>query len=299
MEKRKIISTGFNDLDEALGGGFQQGLYVIGGSPSIGKTSLAVQLADTIKNQGKVLYFSLIEDMKELVSKTIVREIYKQNKDIKFSTLQVINGNVPEEEAEVISNFLNNNRELSYEDLQYICYQQENANITNITNRIREYIEVHGEAPTVIIDYLQAIALNFELTDKQNVDFNINELKLLSKEFNITIIVLSSINRLEYYNPLSLTSCKESGQIECIADVLIGMQLEAVNEIKNKKADEKVRLYHEAMAKEERLIELSILKNKYGTPNTKISYRYYPKFNFFKEITQEEIQKFFDEHGII
>ena len=68
------ISTGFAALDEELGGGLVEGLYVIGALTSLGKTTFAMQIADSLANQDlDVLYFSLEMSKSLLISKSISR----------------------------------------------------------------------------------------------------------------------------------------------------------------------------------------------------------------------------------
>ena len=71
----KAISTGFDALDGLLDGGLYPGLYFIGAISSLGKTTLALQIADNIAKAGHgVLIFSLEMSTSELMAKTISRE---------------------------------------------------------------------------------------------------------------------------------------------------------------------------------------------------------------------------------
>ena len=66
--------TGFDNLDKVLDGGLYEGLYVIGAITSLGKTTLALQIADQIADSGQdVLIFSLEMARTELMSKSISR----------------------------------------------------------------------------------------------------------------------------------------------------------------------------------------------------------------------------------
>lgn len=72
--KYPLRKTGFKKLDEELNGGIKNGLYIIGAIPSLGKTTLTLQIADNIASQGnKVIIFSLEQSRFELVSKSISR----------------------------------------------------------------------------------------------------------------------------------------------------------------------------------------------------------------------------------
>ena len=64
----------FPGLDEALGGGLYPGLYMMGAISSLGKTTLACQIADQIAAAGQpVLIFSLEMARKEIFAKSISR----------------------------------------------------------------------------------------------------------------------------------------------------------------------------------------------------------------------------------
>ena len=64
-------------------------------------------------------------------------------------------------------------------------------NVNTIRNYIENYIAVTGIKPIVILDYLQILRpINEKLTDKQQVDFNISELKRISRDNDIPIFVL-------------------------------------------------------------------------------------------------------------
>ena len=113
------------------------------------------------------------------------------------------------------------------------------------------------------------------MSDKQAVDYNVMELKRISRDFKIPIIGISSLNRQSYKEKISMTSFKESGAIEYSSDILIGLQLKGVGG-ENFDVDE-------AKAKDEREIELVILKNRNGKTGVKIGYTFNPKFNSFDE----------------
>ena len=75
--KRPILSTGFYDIDKALGGGLHTGLYVLGAVSSLGKTTFTLQIADNLaKADTDVLFFSLEQSKFELMAKSISRETF-------------------------------------------------------------------------------------------------------------------------------------------------------------------------------------------------------------------------------
>ena len=147
---------------------------------------------------------------------------------------------------------------------------------------IREMVEDHinktGNKPVVLIDYLQILApYNDRASDKQNIDTSIRELKRLSRDFKIPVMVISSLNRESYKDEISESAYKESGAIEYTCDVLLGLQFKGVR-------DKKAFNLQEAKRSNERDIELLILKNRNGETGNKISLKYITRFNYFYEL---------------
>ena len=96
------ISTGFKRLDTELCGGLFEGLYIIGGISSLGKSAFALQMADNIAGSGRdVMFFALEMSTDELIARSISREIYEGINDktsksvdaIARTTRDILNGN--------------------------------------------------------------------------------------------------------------------------------------------------------------------------------------------------------------
>ena len=85
------------------------------------------------------------------------------------------------------------------------------------------------EKPIVIIDYLQIIAptlINGRVPDtRTSIDHIIHTLKAMQSAEDMTVFVISSLNRQNYLTPIDFESFKESGMIEYSCDVLMGLQL--------------------------------------------------------------------------
>lgn len=145
----------------------------------------------------------------------------------------------------------------------------------------------------IFIDYLQIIApSNPRATDKQNTDTAVFELKEISKDFSIPIFIISSFNRENYFEPVSMTSFKESGIVEYSADVLFGLQFSNMDYISGEKdKNRKERIIkmlsennHKKVNKEPVEIELKCLKNRNGTPFD-IKFKFISNFNCFEEMS--------------
>ena len=151
--------------------------------------------------------------------------------------------------------------------------------------------EHDGNAPVVVIDYLQILApYNDRYTDKQNVDKNVLELKRLSRDYQLPVIGISSFNRENYNAPVSMASFKESGAIEYSSDVLIGLQVDGIERAPSEKDSEYKeriqRLLETVDACKRRgepiAIEAKILKHRNGIPGS-VHFEFYSRYNLFRE----------------
>lgn len=92
---------------------------------------------------------------------------------------------------------------------------------------VEKYIEATGEKPVVFVDYLQVLQTqNQKLSKQERMDSIVTALKVLQKENDLVIVVISSLNRQNYLSPVDFESFKESGGIEYTADVVWGLQLQ-------------------------------------------------------------------------
>ena len=107
------------------------------------------------------------------------------------------------------------------------------------------------------------------------MDKGVLELKRISRDFKTPVIGISSLNRANYSTPISMEALKETGGLEYGSDIVIGLQLKGTG---SKNFD-----VNEAKKKNPREIELVILKNRNGSTGDKITFNYYPLFNYFEE----------------
>ncbi|MBR2209044.1 MAG: toprim domain-containing protein [Synergistaceae bacterium] len=291
------ISTGFENLDKLLDGGLYPGLYVIGANSSLGKTTLVLQIADNIAKSGHgVLIFSLEMSRFELIAKTLSRMSFVKSLSEYKSTVyakttrSVLLGSYNNEfDSRIIAESMN-----EYSDWGRNIYITEgigNVGISHIKEKLEEFRKfTNGTTPIVIIDYLQILApYSIKMTDKQNVDKNITELKRLSRDFNIPVLGVSSFNRESYSVPVSMASFKESGAIEYSSDVLIGLQYNGwdyrdnESDIVRSKRLREVRKMMEEAARNfsSQDMQLKILKNRNGLKGN-LLFDFFPAFNYFR-----------------
>ena len=281
----KKKSTGFQLLDDNLGG-LMPSLYLIGAASSLGKTTFILQIADNIASKGNdVLYFSLEQSKFELISKSLSRVAWSEfeekvsTKHIMYNTDRDITFQSSESYKESISKNM------------YIHEGNFGTTVKQIRDKVYKHIEQTNNKPVIIIDYLQVIRSESNMSDKAMIDSIVTELKRMSRDLFIPIFVISSLNRANYLNPMSYESFKESGSIEYTADVLLGLQYKAVNEISllsEKKLSDKRALMKKAIEGDSddyyrRDIELIALKNRNGKQRFNVSFSYYPIMNYFFE----------------
>ena len=136
--------------------------------------------------------------------------------------------------------------------------------------------------------------------DKQNTDRAVVELKKISLDFDIPVVVISSFNRESYSGPVTLSSFKESGAIEYTSDVLMALQAKGMDYEKKEDGrleDEKSRSARILKIKEKleenaeipgkaQSLELKILKNRNGR-RASVDLNFYPMFNTFEEVKKQ------------
>lgn len=282
----RAIPTGYEELDKVLGGGLYEGLYVVGAVSSLGKTTYILQMADQIAEAGEdVLIISLEMATDELIAKSISRntasEARKKNISINYAkTNRGITDysryeKYNKQEKDLIASAID-----AYRGISKHIYIKEgigDIGVKQIREAVLQHEEMTGKKPVVIVDYLQMLAPYSErMTDKMNTDRNITELKRISRDYKIPLIVISSLNRGSYSKKISEDAFKESGAIEYTADILIGLQFEGQDNTQDFDLTK-------AKSEEPRKIELVILKNRSGEIGKKVCYSYYPMFNLFEE----------------
>lgn len=290
--RKPKMPTNIFSIDKVLDGGIMSWLYIIGGMSSVGKTTLILQIADNLAKQGiDVLIFSLEQSKFDLMSKSISRETYLYCQDSEIDTANA-KSNLAVIDGRRWENF--NKTEMSVMDAAFESYKQfanhifiyegvGDIGVEEIRQSINDHIKRTGNKnPVVFIDYLQilkAAKQDKNATDKQIIDHNVTALKQLSRDNDIPVFAISSLNRQNYNSAINMSSFKESGSIEYGADVLMGIQL--------KGAGEKDFDVEKAKGLNPRPVEVKVLKYRNGQIASKgIGLTYYTTFNYFSEINK-------------
>lgn len=268
------VSTGIGKLDDAMNGGMRNGqLHILGAVSSLGKTTLTVQVADTIAASGRpVLFVTIEQSRQEIVSKSIARLMYIHGGHT-ATTWEIMEGYMSTGFDDSKREAFQRACEVYTHDIaphMRILEASKQPSVGDIREIAEKIERCHGVPPVVFVDYLQLLAPQDPRdTDKRIVDRNITSLRQLARDMNTPVFVISSLNRSSYSGMISLDSYKESGAIEYGADVLLGLQpadmaerLEGMAEGKAKQAADKAIRENKAAA--ERECELLILKQRSG-----------------------------------
>ena len=281
----KPIPTGFKLLDETLNGGIKQGLYAIGAISSLGKTTLVHQIADNLALDGHdVLFFSLEMDRFQMLSKSLSRLSYQiaeeegRNTD-KFALCHsdiVQAYKLKGKQVEMLDKAVETYKANYARNIRYEYGAKSGEEIARVVDNHIKYTE---KKPIVIVDFLQYVK-GTKQDARMATNDNVAILKDLVVKHGIPVILISSFNRSSYKTQASMESFKESGEIEYISDVLIGLQL------KDCQGDgDKIQTkIDEAKAEPVRSVELKLLKQRDGIATKTIDFKYNPRFNYFKEI---------------
>jgi replicative DNA helicase len=296
LREGKIDHTGFENFDKQTGG-LYAGLYVIAAGSSIGKTTFCTQLADQLATLGNdVLFFSMEQSRLEIVSKSLARRTAQDDITTAANSLQIrqwhFKRNDPDGKEERVLQAADAYKKDIGERLSVI-EGNFSLNCTVMGEKIRNYVKRTGKKPVVFVDYLQILQPEQDergrtQTTKETIDTVVTELKRISRELKLTVIVISSINRAAYYTDFSMESLKESGNVEFTADCIFGLQLQCMNDKMFNSpptADlgKKKKIIEEAKAESPRKIELKAVKNRYGIATFKLYFNYYPEHDLFTE----------------
>ena len=272
--------TGFPNLDEKAGGVYP-GLYVLGAISSLGKTTFIHQMADQMAAAGEdVLYFSLEQSRLEMVSKSLSRLTAQADVKKAVTSLAIRGGNLTPAVLDAADQYAN-----MVGERMNVVEGNFNCTVAFISDYITRYMATTGTKPIVIVDYLQILQGDPRQSTKELVDTNVTELKRISRSKDIPVFIISSLNRTNYMTPVDYESFKESGGIEYTADVIWGLQLDALNDPifdKEGQVKKKRETIREAKAENPRLVELVCLKNRYGISSYKVGFSYYPQYDLFQ-----------------
>jgi replicative DNA helicase len=208
------VPSGLVDLDRLTSGFGRQDLIILAARPSMGKTALALSIADhvAVEQQGVVAVFSL-----EMSSESLATRMISTRAGIDLKKLR--QGDLTESEWSRAT--LATSRLAS---APMFIDDSASLTMTEITARARR---IHREHPiaVVIVDYLQLIGSTGR-TENRNIEvMRISQgLKALAKSLNVPVIALSQLSRGVEQRPSKrpmMADLRDSGGIEQDADLIL------------------------------------------------------------------------------
>ena len=272
------ISTGFIDLDKKMGGLHSSDLINLAGRPSMGKTSLATNIAYNIAksfkkndnadgtsetvNGGIVGFYSL-----EMSAEQLAARILSETAEIPSE--QIRRGDMTESE---FRRFVEAAK--SIESSPLFIDDTPALTIAQLASRARRLKRTHG-LDALIIDYLQLVRAGSSRDNRVNEISEITQgLKAIAKELNIPVIALSQLSRQvenrDDKRP-QLADLRESGSIEQDADVVLFVYREEYYKEREKPSDhdlEKMAIWQEEMDRLHGRAELILGKQRHGPIGT-------------------------------
>ena len=268
------VATGLTDLDKKLGGLHQSDLLILAGRPSMGKTSLATNIAFNIARaykkgitasgeegaiDGGVVGFFSLEMSAEQLATRILSEVAE------IPSNQIRRGDFTENEFRRIVDAA---KELEAAPL--FIDDTPALPISQLAARARRLKRTHG-LDALFVDYLQLVRGAGRTENRVNEISEITMgLKAIAKELNIPVIALSQLSRQvenrEDKRP-QLSDLRESGSIEQDSDVVMFVFREEYYKEREKPGDnelDKMVIWQEEMERLHGRAEVVIGKQRHG-----------------------------------
>lgn len=209
------LKTGFPDFDKMTAGLQKGDLFVIGARPSMGKTTIAQNIAYNVASINKVgvLFFSLEMPRDQIVDRTV-------SSISSIESWQLRTGNVSDEDFPKISDALGD-----MSDIPLYIDDTSGMTVLEIRNKARRAVHEHKDIKLIVIDYLQLIRGSDRYAGNrvQEVTEISQGLKNLARELEVTVLALAQLNRgvtgRDDPRP-QLSDLRESGSIEQDADIV-------------------------------------------------------------------------------
>lgn len=207
------LPTHFTDYDDLTLGCHPSELIILAARPSMGKTALALNIAQNVafRGRGVVAFFSLEMSSQQLIERIICSEANLNSHSYRTGRLSDDQwARVAEVEAQTREG------RLFIDDTPAV-------NTSYLRAKLRRLVHDQRQLDLVIVDYLQLMSSIHNQSREREVSTISRELKALSKEFDVPVIATAQLNRgpedRASHIP-TIRDLRESGGIEQDADVV-------------------------------------------------------------------------------
>ncbi|RMF37101.1 MAG: replicative DNA helicase [Alphaproteobacteria bacterium] len=295
------MSTGLIDLDRKLGGLHPSDLLILAGRPSMGKTSLATNIAFNIAkrhatgegsdggaqtvNGGVVGFYSLEMSAEQLAARII-------SEQAEIPSEQIRRGELTEEEFRRLVDVASQLHQMPL----YID-DTPALSVAALAARARRLKRTSG-LDVLFIDYLQLVRPASAKENRVNEVSEVTQgLKAIAKELNIPVVACAQLSRQvearEDKRP-QLSDLRESGSIEQDADVVMFVYREEYYKEREKPSEhdtDKMLAWQEAMDKVHNRAEVIIGKQRHGPIGT-VDLSFEGRFTRFGNLVRPHQQGF-------
>lgn len=219
------LPTGFSDLDKKLSGMQNSNLLILAARPSVGKTTLAINIAQHMATHEKIPVglFSLEQSKDQLVDLMLASQA-----DV--DAWRITTGNLEDADFEKIS-------EAMGELAEAPIYIDDTPGISIMEMRTKaRRLQMESDVKLLVVDYLQLVhGRNLE-NRVQEVSEISQALKNLARELDIPVIANSQLSRAVESRQAKipqLADLRESGSIEQDADVVMFLYREDPEDVEN------------------------------------------------------------------
>ncbi len=208
-------STGFSDFDEKTSGLQPADLIIVAGRPSMGKTTIAMNMAENvaIKGDKPVAVFSM-EMPGEALAMRMMSSLGRIDQH------KVRTGKLDEDEWPRLTSAIN-----MLADTKLFIDDTPALTPTEVRSRARRLTREHGQLGLIVLDYLQLMQSPSSGDNRvQQISDISRSLKALAKELNVPVMALSQLNRNLEQRPNKrpvMSDLRESGAIEQDADLIV------------------------------------------------------------------------------
>lgn len=293
------LTTGLDDLDKSISGLHRSDLIIIAGRPAMGKTTLALNIAFNAANailngrankqyKGAVAFFSL-----EMSQSQLATRILSSQSKIPASRMRE-GSNLTDEDFMKMAQYTD-----ALSKVPIVIDATSEVSVPAIKTRARRIARHFGGLALIVIDYLQLMsAPGGKRNDNrvQELSEMTRGLKILAKELDVPVIVLSQLSRKvedrDDKRPI-LSDLRESGSIEQDADIVMFTYREEYylnghspeERLSGMASDTVIQNWQKRLNNSRNKADIIIAKNRHGKPET-VHLSFNGDYSLFDNLTQ-------------
>ena len=260
------VPTGFRDLDNLLAGLQKSDLVILAARPSIGKSSLALNIADHVACDKKIPVgiFSLEMSKEQIIDRFLCLRGA-------VDSWKLRTGNLEDEDFGKLNYAMGvlSEAPIYIDDSPYV-------NVMEIRTKARR-LQIDHDVGLIILDYLQLMSgMGSKSSDNrvQEVSEISRSLKALARELNVPVLALSQLSRAVEHRPDKhpmLADLRESGSIEQDADVVMFIYRDD---------------YYDQESEQKNIAEVLVRKHRNG-PTGDVSLYFKPEYMKFASVEKK------------